>query len=144
VLFSLQWLDVLRLRVKRRLNRCDQRFPFERLLEHYIVAELALEARPFCITADQQRLEGRPHVARESYCVGSRQSGHRQIHDHQIAGFIPLEHGQRGATVIGLGNGAADFSELLGGDSTDIGVVVDDEDMSSTDHSSVQPVRRAG
>jgi len=29
-------------------------------------------------------------------------------------------HGQRGATVIGLGNGAAIFAELLGGDPTDI------------------------
>jgi transposase len=52
--------------VKHRLNHCDQRFQLERLLEHDIVAELALEARPFRITADEQRLEGRPRAARES------------------------------------------------------------------------------
>jgi len=49
VLFSSQWHDVVPLWVKRRLNRCDQRFELERLLEHDIVAELALEARPVCV-----------------------------------------------------------------------------------------------
>jgi hypothetical protein len=73
--------------VKRRPNRCDQRFQLKRLLEHDIVVELALEARPVCITTDEKRLEGRPRAARESYSVRSRQSGHYQIHDHQIAGL---------------------------------------------------------
>ena len=66
------------------------------------------------------------------------------VPDHQIAGFIPLQHGQRGATAIGLDNGAANFAELLGGGPADIGVVVDDDDLSSTEHSSVRPLRRAG
>jgi isoamylase len=46
--------------VKRRPNRCDQRFQLERLLERDIVVELALEARPVRITTDEKRLEGRP------------------------------------------------------------------------------------
>ena len=49
ILFSSQWYDVGPLWVKRRLNRCDQRFELERLVEHDIVAELALEARPVCV-----------------------------------------------------------------------------------------------
>ena len=81
-------------------------------------------------------------MRRESYSVRPRQSGHHQIHDHQIPGFIPLKHGQGGPTAIGLGNGVANFAEFLGSDPTDIGVLVD-ETSSSIDHSKLRLVRRA-
>ena len=87
-------------RVKRHRTRCDQRFQLKRILERDIVVELALEARPVRITSDEKHLEGRPRAAR-SYSVRSRQSGHHQIHEHQIPGFTPLKNGQGGPTAIG-------------------------------------------
>ena len=71
----------------------------------------------------------RPAVKRQA--IHSRQAVHYQVGDHQIARITALEDRQRSAPAVRLRNEVTDFAEILGGDPTDIRIVVYDKNVGS-------------
>ncbi len=63
--------------------------------------------------------------------IQSRQPGHHQIRDHQVARRVPLDDRQRRTAIFHLRNNTPHLIETLGNDPADVGVIIDNEDVSS-------------
>src|SRR6516165_3399667 len=96
----------------------------ERLLEQCVAADVFRELRNVGIAAAEQHFEIGSSAPRQANGIHSRQAGHYQVGDHQIARITALEDRQSSAPAVRLGNEVTDFAEVLGGDPTDIRVVV--------------------
>ena len=109
------------------MNCFGQGISRERLLEQYFVADVFLEPRHVGIAAAEQYFQIGSSEPRQANGIHSGQAGHYQVGDHQIERITALEDRQRSAPAIRLRNEATDFAEILGGNPTDIWIVVYDE-----------------
>ena len=101
----------------------------ERLPEQCFVADVFLEPRHVGIAAAEQHFEIGSSAPRQANGIQSRQAVHYQVGDHQIARITALEDRQRSAPVVRLRNEVTDFAEILGGDPTDIRIIVYDKNV---------------
>ena len=103
----------------------------EWLLEQCFVADVFLEPRYVGITAAEQHFEIGSNAPRQANGIYSRQAGHYQVSNHQIARIVALEDRQCRLSAIRLCNEVTDFAEILGSDPTDIRIVVYDKNVGS-------------
>ena len=101
----------------------------ERLLEHCFADVVFLEPGHVGIAAAEQHFEIGSSAPRQANGIHARQAGHYQVGDHQITRITTLEDRQRSAPAVRLRNEVTDFAEILGGDPTDIRIVVYDKNV---------------